>query len=237
MKITKLIPIIVIILFMLLAWWFGLTKYFNFETIKENRNQLLDYVQSYPVLAPLSFIAIYTCITALSIPVAIYMTLLGGFLFPQPFSTLYVVIGATLGASILFIAASTALKDVLRERAGSRLEKMRQGFQENAAGYLLFLRLIPLFPFWLVNIAPAFFEVPFFTFFWTTALGITPGAFVYSQVGTGLGSIFESGEEFTIDKLLNQDVKIAFVALGVFILIPTIYRTWKKWKKEKSEKF
>lgn len=231
----RFIPLIIIAVLMLLAWYFNLTQYLSYEAIRANRMALVDYVEQHYILAPLVFIGAYITVTALSIPVAVYLTLLGGFLFPQPLSTLYVVTGATIGACFLFFAASTALGETLRERAGPRLAKMRSGFQENAAGYLLFLRLVPLFPFWLVNIAPALLGVPFITFLWTTALGITPGAFVYAQVGTGLGAIFESGEEFSVNALLNNDIKIAFVALGIFALIPTVYRMWKKHKGQPPE--
>lgn len=234
MSIKRFIPLIVIIILMLLGWYFEIQKYISFETIKENRQFLVDYVKEHYILAPLILIGTYAAVTALSLPIAVYLTLLSGFLFPQPFATIFVVTGATIGACVLFLVATTALGDSLKKRAGPFLNKMRAGFQENAVSYLLFLRLVPLFPFWLVNIAPAFMGVSFFTFFWTTALGIIPGAFVYAQVGTGLGAIFDSGEEFSISALLNPQIKLAFIALGIFVMIPTFYRMWKKRKMNKD---
>jgi len=173
------------------------------------------------------FIGVYTLSTALSIPGAVFLTIFGGFLFPQPYSTLYAVFGATFGAILIFLAAKTALGDTLKHKAGKRMQKMRAGFQDNAANYLLFLRLVPLFPFWMVNLAPAFFGVTLLTFAWTTFVGIIPGAFVFAQAGAGLGSILDSAEEFSVGEILTWDVKIALLALGIFALIPPMVKHFK----------
>jgi uncharacterized membrane protein YdjX (TVP38/TMEM64 family) len=150
--------------------------------------------------------------------------LAGGFLFPQPFSALYTIIGASIGATFLFLAARTAFGEFLRKRAGPMMKKMEKGFEDNAASYLLFLRFVPIFPFWLVNLAPAIFGVSLFTYVWTTVVGITPGSFVFTQAGAGLGAIFDSGESFSIGLLFNNEMKIAFVALGFFALMPVVIR-------------
>ena len=166
--------------------------------------------------------------TALSLPGGALLSIIGGFLFGVPLSTIYVVVGATIGATIIFLAARTAIGDLLKRKAGPFLSKMDTGFQKNTASYLLFLRLIPLVPFWLVNIAPAFFNVKTRTYLWTTFVGIIPGAYVFTQAGNGLGAIFDSGKEFSIETVFNIEVKIALVVLALFALIPIFVKRLRR---------
>lgn len=229
MKLRRFLPIIIIALLMVIAYFTGLTSLLSWETIKANRDALHHWVQENPRLAPMLFICSYILIVALSIPGAAFISILGGFLFPQPWATLYVMVGATLGAIIIFSAARTAFGNVLREKAGTTLRAMEEGFQRNAASYLLFLRLVPAFPFWLVNLAPAIFGVSLWTFTWTTFIGIAPGAFVFTQAGFGLAEI----EELSVGAILNPQMRIALVALGLFALMPIaarpILRRWLGW--------
>ena len=104
---------------------------------------------------------------------------------------------------------------------------MERGFQDNALNYLLVLRLIPLVPFFVVNLVPAFLGVKLRTFFVATLFGIIPGTFVYVQVGVGLGSVFDSGEAFTLARVLTPDVIVAMVGLAVLSLVPVIYKKFK----------
>jgi uncharacterized membrane protein YdjX (TVP38/TMEM64 family) len=219
---------------MLLAYFTGVTEALSFENLREQRSSLVAFVEERPVAAPAAYIAVYIFIVALSIPGAVFITLFGGFLFPQPYATLYTVVGATIGASCIFLAAKTALGDLLKEKAGPLLKKMEAGFHENAASYLLFLRLVPVFPFWLVNLAPALFGIPLRTFIWTTFFGIMPGTFVFTQAGTGLGAIFDSGEELNLATIFNNDIKIALVALGLFALLPLLIKRFRKNKEDGS---
>ena len=115
------------------------------------------------------------------------------------------------------------------------IKKMEAEIQENKVYYLLFLRLVPIFPFWVVNLAPAFFSIRTSTFFWTTCVGIIPGSFVFSQIGNGLGSIFDSHETFSIHALLNANMKIALIALGFFALLPVIVKYIGKQKKRQKK--
>ena len=148
----KWIPLIIIIILMLMAYFSGVTQYLTFENIKENRQLILSYVDQYPLVTPSLFILLYIVMTALSFPGGAVLSIIGGFLFGVPLSTINVVLGATIGATIIFLAARTAIGDLLKRKASPFLSKMDAGFQKNTASYLLFLRLIPLVPFWLVNI-------------------------------------------------------------------------------------
>jgi uncharacterized membrane protein YdjX (TVP38/TMEM64 family) len=226
--IKRLLPIGVIVLMMMIVFATGWYKALSFDALRLKHQALTHFVQLHPYSTPLIFIAVYILATALSVPGGIFLSLIGGFLFLQPWSTLYVVIGATTGAMCIFLAARTALGDAIFKKAGSRLDKMKEGFKENAASYLLFLRFVPLFPFWLVNLAAAFFHVKLTTFLWTTAVGILPGVFVFTQAGRGLGAIFETNEPFSVKAVFNIQVVIALVALGIFSLVPILIKKWKK---------
>ena len=227
----KYIPLIIIVCLMLVVYFLGFFDSLNFETLKANHHKLTGFVESYPMISPFVFMGIYFLTVLLSILGAIFLTLIGGFLFDQPFATLYVIIGASLGASGIFVAARTALGEILKKKAGPRLKKMEKGFKKNATSYLLFLRFVPIFPFWLVNLAPAFFDVPFVTFFWTTVVGIAPGSFVFVQAGKGLASIFEQ-DTFSLNAIFNLHVKIALVGLGVIALIPIVIKKLRKKKHD-----
>lgn len=226
----RFIPILIIFILFIIAYFAGLTKYISYEQLQLHYKELKQLAQSHPVLAPIAYILLYILISALSIPGAVYLTLLGGFIFPQPFSTIYAVSGATTGAFIVYTAAHSALGDSPCKGINLYLEKMEQKFKENAASYLLFLRLVPVFPFWLVNLAPACVGVPIFTFIWTTFFGIMPATFVFTQAGAGLGSILEKGNTFSISNILNTNVVIALVGLGILSLIPIIIKKIKTKK-------
>ena len=158
--------------------------------------------------------------------------MLGGFMFGSFFGTGLIVVGATVGATILFVAAKTAIGDALRARAGASIRKMEAGFQENAFNYLLVLRLIPLFPFFLVNLVPAFLGVQLRTYVAATFIGIIPGSFVFAQVGTGLGSRWNPCETFSVSGILTPDIIAALVGLALLSLLPVAY---KKYRARKGE--
>jgi uncharacterized membrane protein YdjX (TVP38/TMEM64 family) len=193
--------------------------------VREHRSELLAFVAGHGALAPALFIAIYAVATALSLPVGLVLSVTSGFLFGTFLGTAFAVVGATTGAVGVFMIARTALGDVLRRRlTGGVLERMADGFRQNAFSYLLVLRLIPLFPFFVVNLAPAFLGVSLRTFVAATLLGIVPGAFVFASVGTGLGDVFDMGGKFSATGLLTPNVITALVGLAVLALAPVVYK-------------
>ena len=205
----------------------GLADYLSFEQLKQNRSRLLDFVDRHEVLAPLLFMAIYAAAIALSIPGGAVLTVAGGFLFGTGLATLYVVLAATAGASLVFLAARTALGDGLRAKAGPWMRRMEAGFRENALNYLLFLRLIPAFPFWLVNLVPAFLGVPLPTYVAATFLGIIPGTLVYASVGNGLGAVFDAGQSPDLGIIFRPAILFPIVGLAVLAILPVAYRKMK----------
>jgi uncharacterized membrane protein YdjX (TVP38/TMEM64 family) len=225
--IAKLVPLALLGLGLGLVLWLDLDRYLAFETLKDNRDALTAWVAENGILAGAAFIGIYAVTTALSVPGAAILTISSGFLFGAVIGTMCSVTGATMGAVIVFAAARTALGDLLRAKAGPRLKKMEAGFRENAFSYLLVLRLIPIFPFWLINLAPAFLGVSVRVFFAATFIGIIPGGFVFALVGAGLGSIFDRGETFSMSGILTPEIVAALVGLALLSVLPVAYKKFK----------
>ncbi len=205
----------------------GLDTYVGFDTLARHRGELLAGVAAYPVLAPVGYIATYIAAVAFSLPGGALLTLTGGFLFGPVFGALFAVLGATGGATAVFLAARTALGDRLRARAGSSLQRLQAGFREDAFSYLLVLRLVPLFPFFIVNLVPAFVGVPVRTYILATFLGIIPATFVFASVGNGLGAVFDAGQVPDLGIVLRPPILLPILGLALLALIPVIYRRWK----------
>ncbi|MEO6024274.1 MAG: TVP38/TMEM64 family protein [Burkholderiales bacterium] len=199
----------------------GGQRYLNLETLKANRDGLIQYADQHYVLALLSAFLIYTISTALSLPGGLILSLAVGLVFGRWAGTALIVVAATLGATLVFLAARYLYADFARKKMAGLAQKINVGFTEDAFNYLLFLRLVPLFPFWLVNLAPAFTNVSLKTYVTATAIGILPGTFVFANLGQSLGRISSSKE------LLTPPILGAFVLLGVFALIPVIYKKYK----------
>lgn len=211
-----------------LAFALGLDDYLSYTALCENSDQLIAWVEAYGFVAPLVYMLVYTIVVALSLPGATFMTLAGAFMFGAAGATVYTVIGATIGATIIFLAAKTALGNVLYEKAGPGIRRMEDGFRENALSYLLVLRLIPLFPFWLVNLVPAFLGVRLTTYVIGTFFGIIPGTFVYCLAGAGLGDVLRSCAEFSVGSILTPTMIAALIGLAVLALLPVVYKRMRK---------
>ena len=205
----------------------GLDDYVTFASLQEHRAWLQAQVHDYAVLAPAIYMALYAAAVAFSLPGGLVMTITGGFLFGNMVGTAYVVVAATIGATGIFLVARTALGEPLRARAGPWLARLEAGFQRNAFSYLLVLRLIPLFPFFVVNLVPAFLGVPLATYIVATFFGIIPATFVFSSVGAGLDSLFESGEELSAAGILTPEIVLALAGLAVLALLPVAYQKYR----------
>lgn len=215
---------------MLTIWLSGLLDYASLESLKTHKDALQLLADEYPVLGPLAFILGYAVVVALSLPVASLLTLLGGFLFGSVWGTAAVVLGATAGATTLFLIARSSLGETLRQKAGPLYKRVAKDMEESHASYLLFLRLVPLFPFVLVNILPALFQVRLLTYIWTTVVGILPGSFIYVNLGTALGDIN------TLSDLISKQTLLAFGLLGVLALMPVMLKKMKGFKNGRKTK-
>lgn len=224
--IKRFAPLALLVLLMIAVYASGLHRTLTLNEIQNHKLPLLNYANTHPFIAAILFIAGYAGAVALSLPVATLLTLLGGFLFGAWLGTLYVVLGATAGATAIFLIARGASGAALRDKAGPLYAKIECNMRENAVGYMLFMRLVPLFPFFLVNIVPALFNVPLRAYVLTTFIGIMPGTFVYVNLGTALGDID------SLDDLGSPQTLIAFTLLGLFALAPVLY---KKLRKKMAE--
>lgn len=201
---------------------FGGGEWLSLAALKTHRAALLQYTEQHYVLMLLLCAAIYTLSTALSVPGAVVLSLAVGLLFGRWVGTALIVFSATLGAALVFLAARYLFAEAAHRRAGGFVKKLIAGFQENAFHYLLFLRLVPLFPFWLVNLAPAFTPIKLRTYVAATAIGIIPGSFIFANLGQSLGRI-ES-----LRQLVTADVVLALALLGVFALAPVLVKRFRK---------
>jgi uncharacterized membrane protein YdjX (TVP38/TMEM64 family) len=226
----------------------GAHRQISLESIANNKAELLAFVASNRLAAVLIYMAVYIAVTALSIPGALLMTLLGGVLFPFWLGSCAVVISATLGAAILFIVAQSSLGEALRQRGGETVARMTDGLKADAASYMLFLRLVPVFPFALVNLGAAIVGVPLRTYLWTTFIGIMPGSLAFVFAATSLGGVLDERKaafeackgtgksdcvfSFDYSTLVSPNLLLAFAALGCVALIPVVARRF--WGKASS---
>lgn len=203
--------------------------YLSFEALSENRERLVAWRDSNYALAAAAYMGLYVLVTAFSIPGAVWLTLAGGFLFGAIANIAMAAPAATIGASIIFLAAKTGLGDALRARAGPAMRKVEAGLRENEVSFLLLIRLVPIVPFWVANLAPAFFGVALRTFVWTTFVGIIPGGFVYSWVGAGLGEVFARGERPDLGVIFEPQILGPILALAALAALPVLLKTlWRR---------
>ena len=211
-----------------LAVVFDLHTYLSFEALKTHRESLLDWYARNGVLAMAVFIAAYAAVVSLSLPGAVWMTIGGGFVFGLVQATGLVVVGATIGAVAIFLIARFALRDFFMAKTGDAIRRMEAGFNENALSYMLVLRFVPLFPFWLVNLVPALLGVRLTTYVIGTFFGIIPGSFVYCSVGNGLGAVIDQGGTPDLGVILKPEILTPILGLAVLSLVPVAYKRFKK---------
>ena len=206
-------------------FYFDVGQYFSLEALKANRDDLLAYTNANFAVAVILYVALYILQTGFSLPGGALMTLTGGFLFGSVLGTIFVNIGATTGATLAFLAARYVLRDWVERKFGKRIEPIQAGFAQNAFSYLLTLRLIPAFPFFLVNLVSGLTRIPLGTYVIATSIGIIPGSFVYAFAGRQLGSINSLAE------IASPPVLMAFTFLGLLALVPIVHRKFVEKKK------
>ncbi len=242
------LPLIVLAAVMGFAFAMGWHRYLSLKTIGLNYDALKAYIASNLGLSLLTYVGLYAVIIALSLPVGLIMTLAGGLLFGWQLGAPAAVIGATIGAVVVFSVVTSSFGSTLAQQAGPFVAKLRDGFQENALSYLLFLRLVPAFPFVIINLVPALLGVRLSTFVIGTGIGIIPGTTAYSLAGSGLGSVIEAQNAtykgclaanpatgstactYSIDltQIVTRELVWAGIALGVVALIPVAIKLWSK---------
>ena len=222
-SVRRLLPLGVLVAAWIVFMLAGGYRYLTLSALAENRDWLCGLVQQWGILAAFVYIVVYATLVALSVPGAAILTIAGGFLFGAWVGGLCAVIGATLGATAIFLAARAGLAG-LAHRAGRFVEKLEAGFRADAFNYLLVLRLVPIFPFWLINLVPALVGVSLPTYMLATFLGIVPGTFVYASLGNGLGSLVEEPDLAIIFK---PRLFLPIVGLALLALVPVGYKHWR----------
>ena len=207
---------------------FDLHSHLTLDTLRTYRTELRQFVTDRPAAAMLAFVGLYAAIAAASLPGAAVMTVGAGLLFGTLIGAAVAVAGATTGATLAFLFARSTFGNVLRRRAGPYLQRLEAGFHSNAFSYLMFMRLIPAFPFWAVNLAAGLLHVPLITFVSSTALGIIPGTFIYAAFGAGLDAVFAEGTTVTLAEVFTPDMLAALVGLGFLALAPIALDRWRR---------
>ncbi len=226
----RMIPLAVIIVVATIGF-FTLRDYLSFDSLRDNREALLAWRDGNYGLAVLGFIAIYITIVAFSLPGAAVISLTGGFLFGLFPGVFYNLTGATIGAILIFLAARFGLGDYLSRKmdeSGGVAHKIKAGLQENEVSFLLLMRFVPAFPFFLANLVPALVGTSLSRFAWTTAVGIIPGAMVYTWVGSGLGAVFARGESPNLGIIFEWQILGPILALCALSALPIILKKIRK---------
>ncbi|HEY1799059.1 MAG TPA: VTT domain-containing protein [Stellaceae bacterium] len=204
----------------------GAHRYLNFAALAANHDWACALVDRAPVLAALAFVAAYSGLVALSVPGAALLTMASGFLFGTYLGTTYAVVSATLGATIVFGAARTGLAG-LAGKVGPQMRRIEAGFRQNALSYLLVLRLVPVVPFWLVNLVAGASGMRLSSYLGATFVGMIPAAFVYASLGSGLGNLASEGRPPDLHILFRPGILLPILGLAALALVPVVYRHWR----------
>ena len=226
-KIKKLTPLLLLLIGLIAAIYFDLGRYVDFRFLQTHQDIVNGFIADMPVRAALVFLALYALSTAFSLPFGAIITISGGWLFGVWIGGSLTIIGATIGASTLFFATRYALREVMVARAGARLQQFEAGFNRHSISYLLAMRLIPIFPFFLVNFLPALIGVKFRTYALTTLIGIAPGTFVYAGLGNGISYVLSADEPLNTSVIFSPLVFLPLCGLGFLSLLPVM---WNKVK-------
>lgn len=216
-----------------IAGAFTLRDYLSFETLAQNREALNAFRDNYFVASVTLFVIAYIVIVAFSLPGATIATLTGGFLFGTALGSLLNVTGATLGATLIFLAARHGFGETLgakMEASDGAIKRIKDGIDENQWSMLFLIRLVPAVPFFVANLVPAFMQVPLHRYMISTFLGIIPGAIVFTSVGAGLGAVFERGETPDLGIIFEPHILGPILGLVLLALLPIVVKSFAKKK-------
>jgi uncharacterized membrane protein YdjX (TVP38/TMEM64 family) len=204
----------------------GGRSYLTFASLTEHREWLVEFVTRGGLLAAFGFVLVYVILVSLSVPGGMLLTIASGFLFGPWLGTAYALTGATIGAMVVFLAARAGLAG-LAERAGPRVQRLETGFREDAFSYLLVLRLVPIVPFWLINLVAGAVGISTRVYMIATFVGMIPGTFVYASLGNGVGTLMEAGQRPHFHILSEPSVLLPLIGLALLALVPVIYKRWR----------
>lgn len=218
---------LLIILAVALVGAFALQDYVTFEALRDNREALIAYRDNHLILTAILFVAAYVIIVAFSLPGALIATLTGGFLFGTFGGSFLSVAGATVGATLIFIAARSGFGEKLKAKmdaSDGAVGKITKGLDDNQWSMLFVMRLVPVVPFFVANLVPAFLAVPLHRYVISTFFGIMPGSVVYSSVGAGLGEVFKLGETPNLSVIFEPQILLPLLGLSLLSIMPVIVK-------------
>ena len=224
---SRLWPVLALAAVAAAAIWLA-GDWLSFAALERNYESMLAWRTAHPLAAMAGFALAYALSVAVSLPGAVWLTLVGGFLFGVVTGTVLVVLSATAGATAVFLIARTSAGRLLHERAGPWLARMERGFREGEVSFLLVMRLVPAVPFFVANLAPAFLGARLSTFVWTTLVGIVPGTLVYISIGAGLGEQLSRGEPPDLGVIFEPHVLGPLIGLAVLASLPQLLRRFRR---------
>ena len=228
----RLWPLAVIAVLGLGFFALDLDRFLDIDHLRRHHLKLTQFVAANYWLAAFSFAALYVVVVVLSLPAASLLTMSAGFMFGWLAGATFSVVGATLGATLLFLAAKTSIGDYLRKQAGPWMRRAEQGFADNRWSYMLMLRLVPAVPFFVANLVPAFLGVPLGCYVITTFFGIMPGGLIYAFIGSGLGEALAGDAPITVHGVLTLEMKLALLALAVLSGLPILVKILRRRREQ-----
>jgi uncharacterized membrane protein YdjX (TVP38/TMEM64 family) len=219
-----------LLLLILIVYISNWHQYITLEWIHTEAERLRSLVNEHPFLAPLIFCSIYVLSVILIIPDSSLLTILGGLLFPLPLALTYALVCETLGAWIFFFIFKCFFKKSFLKEKWKQLKKLHREFKKNSVGYLIFLRVSHILPFWLTNIGAAYFKVNPWTFIWTCFVGVIPITYVLANAGHRLQELFATHPSLTLSDIFTPQVKLALFFIGLLAFIPLIFHKWVRRK-------
>ncbi|MBV9758697.1 MAG: TVP38/TMEM64 family protein [Alphaproteobacteria bacterium] len=226
-RVKRFAPLAVLLAALIVAYAAGVQHQLSWAALAHHQAALHAAVAAHPVACAGGYVAVYIAAVALSLPGAAVLTVAGGLLFGIVAGAALAVTGATLGAVLLFLVARHALADLLSAKAGRLMARIRPGLERDGFSYLLALRLLPVFPFWLVNLAPALAGMRLAPFAAATLLGIVPGSVVFASIGAGVGDVLARGGTPDLALALSPRILLPLIGLAALSLAPVGWRHWR----------
>jgi uncharacterized membrane protein YdjX (TVP38/TMEM64 family) len=229
-SLLRRLPILVILIAAVIGA-VALRDTLSFETLAQHREALMTFRDANYLMAVIGFVATYVAIVALSLPGGTVATLAGGFLFGVFPGVLFNIIGAGTGAIAVFLAAKTGFGESLSRRmesGGGKAAQLQAALRQNEWSVLFLMRLVPLVPFFIANLVPAFVGTSLWRFAVSTYLGIIPGALVFTSVGSGLGEVFARGEAPDLGVIFTAPVLLPLLGLAALAALPMVLRAVKR---------
>jgi len=228
LTLRRMLPFAILLLGLAVFFALGLNRLLSLQALSHNEAEITAWVAANRVLATLTFATIHTMVVAFSLPASAVMVAASGFLFGVGQGALMSIVATIVGSIALFFAARTAFYDLFRARAGAALARLEGGFRRDGFSYLVFLRIVPVFPSWLTTIVSALLGMKPTIFISGTLIGIIPGCFIFAGIGADFGLLFRNGETPDLGAIFQVRTLLPLLGLGVLALLPVLYRRWQR---------